>query len=269
MSVIVCRKEPVRHPYYIENLGIHIYSSQELCYVIYHHPLLTLDGFFNQGLLEFIREELDMGFTALKLERWQKSNENPDEMLPLFLQESNYYSTAEISKFRQRIIQLRKLPPAEYAKKKADYLFQYKQYGKAISGYAAILEEAGKSVDDSFRGSIWHNLGTAYARVFQFSKALDAFDKAYGILKDLMILKKIYELTLLDPALGLKERYQSIVTGDLKAEWDADFAVATEKASESEALQTLEELFQRDSIRRMEGASKMVQDWKQEYRNMT
>ena len=34
MSLILCRQEPVTVPLYIEDLGIHLYSSQELCYVI-------------------------------------------------------------------------------------------------------------------------------------------------------------------------------------------------------------------------------------------
>ena len=42
MSLILCRQEPVRHPFYIERLGVHIASSQELCYVIYQNPLLVL-----------------------------------------------------------------------------------------------------------------------------------------------------------------------------------------------------------------------------------
>ena len=38
MSLILCRQEPVKHPYYIDVLGIHIHSSQELCYIVYNHP---------------------------------------------------------------------------------------------------------------------------------------------------------------------------------------------------------------------------------------
>ena len=30
MSLILCRNEPVKQPLYIEKLGVHIYSSQEL-----------------------------------------------------------------------------------------------------------------------------------------------------------------------------------------------------------------------------------------------
>lgn len=66
MSLILCRQEPVRHPFYIERLGIHIASSQELCYVIYQNPLLVLDGFVDDRLIEFIRSELGLSFLAGK-----------------------------------------------------------------------------------------------------------------------------------------------------------------------------------------------------------
>ena len=55
MSLILCRQEPVRHPFYIERLGVHIASSQELCYVIYQNPLLVLDGFVDDRLIESVR----------------------------------------------------------------------------------------------------------------------------------------------------------------------------------------------------------------------
>ena len=66
MSLILCRQEPVRHPFYIERLGVHIASSQELCYIIYQNPLLVLDGFVDDRLIEFIRSELGLSFLAGK-----------------------------------------------------------------------------------------------------------------------------------------------------------------------------------------------------------
>lgn len=62
MSLLLCRQEPVKHPFYVEFLDIRLYSSQELCYVIYNHPLLVLDGFVEEPLLAFLREELNWGF---------------------------------------------------------------------------------------------------------------------------------------------------------------------------------------------------------------
>lgn len=124
MSLILCRQEPVKHPFYFEGLGVHLYSSQELCYVIYQNPLLVLDHFVDEHLIEFIRDELEMGFMAAKLEKWQQSGEDADELLFLILTECDYYNAAEIKHFRQKIETYRKMSPHEFAKAKADYLLR-------------------------------------------------------------------------------------------------------------------------------------------------
>lgn len=269
MSLLLCRQERVRHPYYIESLGLYIYSSQELCYVIYHHPLLGLDGFIDGNLMEFLRNELDLGFTALKLERWLKSGENPDDALILLLQECDYYSMAEINKFRQTITALRKLPAAEYEKERADYLFGLKQYGKSINIYRDILDAAADvKLDDRFVGRIWYNLGSAYARVFRFDRAMEAMEQAYEFLKEQSVIEKLYHLTQLDSELVLKERYQTMISEEEKSKWNEKFEEAGELAAQTEELEELDELFGKDPIRRMEGAAQMVREWKREYRSM-
>lgn len=269
MSLILCRQEPVKHPFYVENLGIHIYSSQELCYVIYNHLMLVLDDFVDDALIAFIRDELDMGFTALKLERWRKSGESLDEMLLIILQECDYYTTVEISKFRQQLQTIRKMNPLEYHKNKADYLFACEQYGKAIASYKKILEDGQlKELGDAFAGKIYNNLATAYARVFQFKRAFQAYTMSYSLLKDIGIIQKLYFLTKMDSSLELGERFQAIVTDDYKRQWDARIDQAREIASESDKIEDLNELFSKDPIKRMAGAAQMVQRWKQEYRNM-
>ncbi len=269
MSIILCRQENVTHPFFIEHLGVFVHTSQELCYAIYNHPILAMDGFIDESLLEFIRDELGMGMTALKMERWMKSGENRDELLFLFLQECDYYNTAEINRLRKTVSALRKLPPLEYAKQKADYLFGFRQYGRAIAGYEKILESfLAQKADESFLGKVWNNLGSCYARIFQFRKAADAYERAYVRLKDLSVLERIYHLTRLDESIVLKERYQSIVTDSLKESWDEDFARAGEAAEESEDLVKLKQLFEKDPVRRAEGARQMLETWKQEYRGM-
>lgn len=268
MSVIVCRPESVTHPYYVEGLGVNIASSQEFCYAIYHHPMLFMDKFADQTVIDFIRDELGMGFAAAKLEQRIKAGERPEELMLLFMQECDYYTGAELNRFRQTVTAFRRMTPLEYAKAKADYLVRFKQYGKAIAGYEAILEEAKDKKDDQLAGRVWNNLGACYARIFQFQKAMDAYDKAYAGKKDLKILEKMYHLTRLSPGLELKERCRSLVSQQLKEQWDRDFDQAQEKACQSKELEKLEELFQKDSVRRTEAAARLVEEWKQEYRAM-
>ncbi len=268
MSVIVCRPEQVTHPYYVEGLGVNIRSSQELCYAIYHHPMLFLDKFGEQNIIDFIRDELGMGFVAARMEQRVKTGEKPEDLMLLFMQECDYYTGAELNRLRQTLASFRRMTPLEYAKAKTDYLVQFKQYGKAIAGYEAILEAADDKKDDLLIGKVWNNLGTCYARIFQFGKAMDSYEKAYTRKKDLKALEKMYHLTRLSPDVELKDRYRSLISQQLKEQWDKDFDQAGERAAQSRELKKLEALFQKDSLRRAEAAANLVEEWKQEYRAM-
>ena len=101
MSLLLCRREKVKHPFYIEVLGIHIYSSQEVCYVIYHHPLLVMNDFVDASLFFFVKNELGLGFLAGRMEKLVEAGGRPEEALYLFLSECDYYTEKEIQKFKQ------------------------------------------------------------------------------------------------------------------------------------------------------------------------
>lgn len=269
MSLILCRQEPVKHPYYIERLGIHIYSSPELCYVIYNHPLLAMGDLINEHLIEFIKEELDLPFLAGRLETWKKSGEDPDEMIFMILQECFYYTAKEIAKFRQKIALYRKMSTAEFTKETADYYFRLKQYGTAVIYYEKILEDWRlKSLNDDFTAKIWNNIGASYAGIFWFEKAMSAYDMSYNFRKSIETLKKIYQLTLLNPELKLKDRYETLLTEEQKAEWRRELEGIRDQVEQDEAVQEVEALFEKDSIRRMAGAAEVVNRWKQGYRKM-
>lgn len=140
MSLILCRQEPVKIPLYIEDLGIHIYSSQELCYVIYNNPLLVLEDFIDSRLTEFLRSELRMPFLAEKIEKWMESRGATEEILYLILQECNYYSPKEQAAYRQTVNGLKKLTEEEYKKRRADYFYGLDLFGKAVTIYEQILD---------------------------------------------------------------------------------------------------------------------------------
>lgn len=269
MSLWICRPETVKHPYYMEVLGVHLFSSQELSYVIYNYPLLVLDGFVDDNLLRFLRDELNMGFLALKIERWLKSNENPDDALIMILQECEYYTSAEISGCRQQQQALRKLPPAEFKKQKADSLFSISQYGKARKLYYELLKEADAGTgSELFAGRLWHNIGTCYARMFYMEKAFRAYQQAYARNRDGRILEKLYYLTLLDEKLKLDERDAALITPEQQAVWERRSEQVREKAGQSKTVRELEDLFGRDPIKRQAGMSRLLTRWKKEYRSM-
>ena len=121
MSFILCRQEEVTHPLYIEALGVHIWSSQELCYVIYNYPLLAMDHFLDERLTEFIEKELRMTVLAARLENGLRTGADEDELIFMFLEECHFYSPKEITAFRQKISSYRNMGSLEFAKATADY----------------------------------------------------------------------------------------------------------------------------------------------------
>lgn len=269
MSLILCRHEPVKHPYYIERLGIHISSSQELCYVIYNNPLLAMGGLVNDNLIEFIRTELDMEFLAGKLEAHKRSGEDKDEMIFIILQECYYYSGREINKFRQKLSAYRKMSAAEFTKETADFYFRLRQYGTAVVYYEKILEDWRlKSLSDEFTAKIWNNIGASYAGIFWFEKAMSAYDMSYNFHKSKDTLKKIYLLTLIHPELKVKERYEALITPGEKRQWKEELEKQRSEASEDGKVKELEAIFEKDPIKRLNGAGNLLTKWKQEYRKM-
>lgn len=269
MSLILCRQEPCRHPYYIERLGIHISSSPELCYVLYNNPLLAMGGIIDDNLIEFIRTELAMPFLAVKLEKWKKSGEDPDEMIFIVLQECYYYTAKETVRLRQVVTAYRKMSPPEFLKETADYYYYLKQYATAIVYYEKILEDWRlKSLKDEFTAKMWSNIAAAYAGIFWFEKAMTAYDMSYNFQKNPETLKRIYLLTRFNSELTLKERYQSLITEEQKESWDQELAQKRIAAREREDYKAVGLLFEKDSIRRMAGAAQLLNEWKQEYRKM-
>lgn len=269
MSLILCRQEPVKRPFYFENLGLRIFSSQELCYVIYHNPLLVMEGFIDDVLFEFIRDDLDMAFFASKLEKWQKSGEEEDELLAMILHECDYYSALEVNRFRQKMTEYRKMSQSELWKEKADFLFSKKQYGKSVSIYLKILDlpkvERGT---DGFTAKIYNNLGAAYARLFLMEKACHAYQKSYDLVKNEEVIKKICHLSEWNSTVVPGERFQTFITDELLEKCHEEREKAEEIAGEAESLLELDKLFQKDPIKRLQGAGELVLKWKKEYRNI-
>ncbi|NBH34635.1 hypothetical protein D3Z58_13945 [Clostridiaceae bacterium] len=269
MSLLLCRQEHVKRPYFMEAMGIHLYSSQELSYVIFNYPLLVMDGFVDERLLTFLREELNQGFLALKLERWIKKKGSMDEALMIILQECDYYSMAEVGRFRQMAAALRKKHPADFNRMKADELFSLKQYGRAVEIYQELLQlPYGDFVDDLFLGRVWNNLGACYGRMFQLNKAFEAFQNAYRKNEQETVLERLYELSKIDERLVLGEEFMVQITEQKKAQWDKKLQQARETARKSQKVKDLENLFQKDPIKRQSGAADLLHTWKQEYRNM-
>lgn len=269
MSLILCRQEPVTSPYYVEELGIHIYSSQELCYVIYNHPLLVMEDFIDERLAEFLRTELRMPFLAERIMKWLDTRGSSDELLFLILQECAYYSPQEQARYRQVVTNLRKIAGDEYAKRRADYHYSLGLYGKAISMYEKILESAKeKHLSGEFKSRIWNNIAACYTKLFCYQKAMYAYDCAWNEKNEKVYLKRMYFLTLMEPELEVKDRFKELIEREDTASWSAEAHGMIDEASKAAPVVKLNQIFEKDPLKRISGAGEILNQWKYQYRKM-
>ena len=125
-----------------------------------------------------------------------------------------------------------------------------------------------KVVDDGFLAGIYHNLGASYAQMFQFRKALTAYEKAYELGEREEVLKRIFFLNRFAPELEIKKSLRSRFSEEKRKKWEQEAAQAALDAEQAEEVRALRALFKKDPIKRMNGAAVMVGKWKQEYRKM-
>ena len=123
-------------------------------------------------------------------------------------------------------------------------------------------------VNDMFRGQIWNNLGSCYARMFQLEKAFDAYEKAYMRTSQIQVLERLYYLSQIDSRLVPGDRLKAMMTEERVREWDQKMIAARENAARSDQVKDLEILFSKDPVKRLDGETRLLGKWKQEYRSM-
>ncbi len=188
---ILCRTPMASVPYYIKNVGTNIYSIEELCYYLYQNLYLVDESLMNVGLCKWIGRELRMKELARRLSILMEHNTVPlEDFACEILRSINYLSQEEMRAYRNQICALEKQSVPVREKLKGDCLMENRKYVNAIRVYRTILEQvAGRPEHPRFSGSIYHNLGCAYSRLFQKEEALVCFEKAYEYLHTREALK--------------------------------------------------------------------------------
>ncbi len=194
-SYILCQVKRAALPYYIENISTNIYSMEELCFYLYHNIYLLDSTIINEELCFWIRDELGLKKLGQKLYGLLDENlKIGDFILPIF-KEINYLSLEEFRQLNQQIQKLSQEPPVLRQKMKGDYLMEHRKYVNAIKVYQKALHEKIEKKEEQdvlgaqFIGEIYHNMGCAYARMFQMEEAVHCFSIAYNHLRTYTSIK--------------------------------------------------------------------------------
>lgn len=203
----LCQVRKAKHPYYIESISTNIYTMEELCFYLHQNIYLIDKTIMNEGLCDWIRDELGLARLYRKLyEQLEKEESIGNFILPIF-KEIGYLSHSEFRELQEKISQIEIQPDDIRRKMKADYLVRFEKYENAIHEYYQILQKRNPgNVGTQFYAAVLNNMASAYACLFLFEEAADCLWQSYGIVRSNEVYRK-YLASL--PLFLKKEAYET------------------------------------------------------------
>ncbi|MBR1635103.1 MAG: hypothetical protein IJ682_08605 [Lachnospiraceae bacterium] len=177
-ELILCSRPIAAVPYYVEELSVNLYSLEELSYYVFHNVYLLNADFMSVELCQWIGRDLGMPQLSEEMRLLLRDNVPLHIFVSKLLNACGYLSSGEIRDTVEIIAAFENKSDAERKKIRADRLLEKKRILEAIYEYEDLLSSE-DNVGERLLGDIWHNLGTAYARLFFFNEAADCFKEAY------------------------------------------------------------------------------------------
>lgn len=179
-GLLLCGKRAV-NPYLIIESGINIYSAEELCYYLYNNTYMVGIEFFNDELVRFITDELELPSLGQKLKQKIDYNAGLEALVMEVMSSVGYYSSDECKSMEATIRALGSKSKPERMKARADMLLDRMCLVSAEAAYKDILNDKDEHYEASFVASIWNNLGIVYSKQFLFEDAVSCYKMACDI----------------------------------------------------------------------------------------
>lgn len=180
-GILLCGKR-AQNPLYIKNEGINVYSMEELSYYLYNNLYTTDPGIFGSEFLDFVEKGQNMEILSKRIKDLMFRKEPYTSIIKLIISESGYYSEEEKKEFYREMRIFENKSYEERLKDRADILAENGKYNEAVKLYINVLNY--KMTDEYVLAAVKNNIGSIYARMFQFEKALEYFISAYEMQKE-------------------------------------------------------------------------------------
>ena len=264
-NLVFSRPLDIKRPYYVSELGVHLYSAEELCYFIYHNAVLIDESFGDERLLDFIHQ-LDQPRLEERILRVKEQGGLYD-LLYTILQELRYLSSSELFQFRAQLEKLSRFTQAERSRAKGDTLFERGQYYGALRAYNQLLDQDGRELaDGEFVAAVWRSKAACYARTDHYGEALADLKNAYLLTRDPGLAEKMYALNRMmgkdEVPEPLKGQISEESLEQFRSNWERRWQLASYQGKALEAA-ALEE---KPEPERSRAFLEKLNDWKEEYR---
>lgn len=181
-ELLLCHEPIASLPYYVDKVGVNLYSMEELCYYIAGNTYLLDATFMNEELCTWVEKQMGLYKLAERLRDIMRSRGPLSDFAEAILRQTTYLEEAEITEVLLALREMEEKSDFECGKIRADRLMEQDKYLGAIYEYKRLLDSGEAEGQNALLlGNIWHNLGTAYARLFLFDEACDCYDRAYRL----------------------------------------------------------------------------------------
>lgn len=180
----ICREQTARVPYRLEVPGVEISTIEELCYYLYHSMEYVDESVMEEPLFAWLSGELKLPRLAAGLREERSRGRTAFWCAWFLLKETGMYTGEELSQFQDLCMTLEQKDEGERKKLRADRMLANGRFGAAILEYQRLLLKEREKGNQELLGAICHNMGVAYAKLFLFQEAAEAFEMAYGYHQD-------------------------------------------------------------------------------------
>ncbi len=179
-KLIFCSGTRTKRPYLLTQVGLRVYSMEELCYCLYNQVYLIDEDMFCDALFDFITVELKLPERADKLRLLKMQGADIKTMVTVVLCSTDYYTEQEIKALLKTLDGVIGMPMVKRSCIKAGNYLKEHQYLKATSEYERIInsKDAAELTPEEY-GDLYHNLGVARIHITGLKEATKLFHQAY------------------------------------------------------------------------------------------
>lgn len=194
-------------PYFIRSLGVRVYTIEELSFCIIDNVLRMDESFMDAEMINFISKDLGLSDLAKNLSDLYRAGD-----LALFcaeiLEYTRFVDSSQIASITGLLKENQSLSAGMRHLRRGDYYFKNDMIIRAIPEYKEAIYYFGSDADNKHYAIGLHNMGSAYAKLFEFDQAAKCFLESFEISSD----DESYNLYLACLRLGkTKDDYLSIV----------------------------------------------------------
>lgn len=266
-TYLLCSSPLAKHPLKTRELGIDLYSAEELCYYIYHNFCVLEEDFVNKELLSFIDVELNLTENAVRIRRYAEDRPPFGMLLLYILREFRYYSDVELKEFQVHYEEFRKNKPMERKLIKADFLLEQGRILAALNIYHQFEQwpkDQPGLLQIYFRAK--QHMAIAYAKLGLYQEAMAAYLEAFRLCPgDELLMRQMFTFSCFS-GIPLPADVFHVMAPVMESKWRTEYEEAVDQARMYASTGSVAAIFTKDAVRRKELIADYIEEEKRIYR---